>query len=598
MEFVKQLFDAFTTDFSPHRMGCLRNKNSTNPDLSDVELFKALPMKDLWEDADLPAVYFYLRRNKYLMIPPSWEDAISQFDKELDAKVAEANLASLKQQLAAEEPAPVPSAVPGIGAPDIASSSGNFVPGDATKALGNLRLRRSDTVEMLKKSSKYEEQSAPTEISSTPRKPPTSKNLGSIDIVDTPEPSTNKKPSPASGSRAHAERQSRPDVRRQLFPHRRATPKKKVNTPKPDGYWKLLVLSNMNTARVVQAIDVEGVLEKWHIQKRKSDEMGGMVTKQWLIEVRKFTPSMADNAFDWARRNGRLYKSEIHGEEEADIPLEWTWKTSSESGQKIGFASSFSMDATSRISGTDPNCALLDAENEDLGRTTRARQGEAASDSVATAQAGASFKMCFPSLQQNASPLGLLSSYICVLGKKIDLAETVKVSAKSIALGICFGLAQNVQTCLVDMNECYKKLTQAQASAATTDNEKELARCKGNGGGTPAKPKARPKAKGKAKAAAAKAPARGKKRARRYDVECFDKSPGDLDEDDNQEDGFMDELLSGLSGGGYAIAHCNCWANVQDLPMPTPVGCYKGTIYPKWMPGSAIFKNSGTATSS
>ena len=35
-------------------------------------------------------------------------------------------------------------------------------------------------------------------------------------------------------------------------------------------------------------------------------------------------------------------------------------------------------------------------------------------------------RMCFPSLQQNASPLGLLSSYIGVLGKKIDLAETVK----------------------------------------------------------------------------------------------------------------------------------------------------------------------------
>ena len=35
-------------------------------------------------------------------------------------------------------------------------------------------------------------------------------------------------------------------------------------------------------------------------------------------------------------------------------------------------------------------------------------------------------RMCFPSLQQNASPLGLLSSYICVLGKKIDLAESVK----------------------------------------------------------------------------------------------------------------------------------------------------------------------------
>ena len=59
--------------------------------------------------------------------------------------------------------------------------------------------------------------------------------------------------------------------------------------------------------------------------------------------------TMADNAFEWARRNGRLFKSEIHGEEEADIPLEWTWTTSNESGQKTAFASAFSMDVPSRI---------------------------------------------------------------------------------------------------------------------------------------------------------------------------------------------------------------------------------------------------------
>ena len=88
MEFVKQIFDVFTTDSTPHRMGCLRNKNTTNPDLSDVELFKALPRNDMWEDAELPAVYFYLRRNKYLMLPSSWEDAINRFDLELDAKVS------------------------------------------------------------------------------------------------------------------------------------------------------------------------------------------------------------------------------------------------------------------------------------------------------------------------------------------------------------------------------------------------------------------------------------------------------------------------------------------------------------------------------
>ena len=34
--------------------------------------------------------------------------------------------------------------------------------------------------------------------------------------------------------------------------------------------------------------------------------------------------------------------------------------------------------------------------------------------------------MCFPSLQQNVSPLVLLPEYIGVLGKKIDMAERIK----------------------------------------------------------------------------------------------------------------------------------------------------------------------------
>ena len=91
MEFVKQIFEAFATCQTPDSLAALaplRNKNTANPDLSDVELFKALPMKDLWEDAELPSVYFYLRRNKYLVIPSSWEDTIECFDTELDARVS------------------------------------------------------------------------------------------------------------------------------------------------------------------------------------------------------------------------------------------------------------------------------------------------------------------------------------------------------------------------------------------------------------------------------------------------------------------------------------------------------------------------------
>ena len=42
-------------------------------------------------------------------------------------------------------------------------------------------------------------------------------------------------------------------------------------------------------------------------------------------------------------------------------------------------------------------------------------------------------------------------------------------------------LCKNLDSCLKDMNDCYKKLTDIQANAATTDNEKELARRFGEG---------------------------------------------------------------------------------------------------------------------
>ncbi|CAE7578528.1 unnamed protein product, partial [Symbiodinium sp. CCMP2456] len=336
------------------------------------------------------------------MVARSWTNMSDIPEAELDdqIKAATANLANLQKQLAVADPEPVPSPVP--GAPATATSSGEHMPGNPVISLKN--CAKSNTVEMLKGSSKLGEEagqpSAPTEIKSTPRKPASSQAL-SIEIADTPEIPSRGKPSPSTQTQT-----SRPDVRRQLFGSaKRPTPKKKLNAPKPEGYWvRRHFMPNakgevrctphiLDLGKTLEGREqlrkllldhgtfdkIEGVLEKWHIQKKKSAEMGGTVTKQWLIEVR----TMADNAFDWARRNGRLYKSEIHGEEEADIPLEWTWQTSKESGQKTGFASAFSMD--------DPSGSILDGANEDLGKPTDGLQGQTANDSVTTAQAGASF---------------------------------------------------------------------------------------------------------------------------------------------------------------------------------------------------------------
>ena len=71
----------------------LRNKNVTDPAMTDVELFQNMALGDTWDDASIVSVYFYLRRNKHLVIPACWEVPIHEFDKELDAKASRLGLA-------------------------------------------------------------------------------------------------------------------------------------------------------------------------------------------------------------------------------------------------------------------------------------------------------------------------------------------------------------------------------------------------------------------------------------------------------------------------------------------------------------------------
>ena len=86
MAFVRQLYEVFASGTTKHNQGFLRNKNSVDVEKTDLELFKGYRLGDLWEDARLPAIYMYLRRNPHLMIPDSWQATIDDFDHELDEK--------------------------------------------------------------------------------------------------------------------------------------------------------------------------------------------------------------------------------------------------------------------------------------------------------------------------------------------------------------------------------------------------------------------------------------------------------------------------------------------------------------------------------
>ena len=57
----------------------LRKVFAVSPDLSDRENFEAYPVGDLWDDADLFAVFVYLKNYRGLRIPDSWGKTMDDF---------------------------------------------------------------------------------------------------------------------------------------------------------------------------------------------------------------------------------------------------------------------------------------------------------------------------------------------------------------------------------------------------------------------------------------------------------------------------------------------------------------------------------------
>ena len=55
---------------------------------------------------------------------------------------------------------------------------------------------------------------------------------------------------------------------------------------------------------------------------------------------------MADNAFIWAAQRGLKRKNEVHGEEEADIPLDMRWAKTNETGSRVEFQGEAEVDET------------------------------------------------------------------------------------------------------------------------------------------------------------------------------------------------------------------------------------------------------------
>ena len=61
----------------------MRNKKEVAPLMTDKEIFQSMELGDVWWDAELPQLYWYLRKSPTLKIPESWEATISSFEQAL-----------------------------------------------------------------------------------------------------------------------------------------------------------------------------------------------------------------------------------------------------------------------------------------------------------------------------------------------------------------------------------------------------------------------------------------------------------------------------------------------------------------------------------
>ena len=62
----------------------LRNKRHVAPAMTDREIFDSMSLGDCWWDAELPQLYWYLKKKlPNLSIPESWEETMETFEREL-----------------------------------------------------------------------------------------------------------------------------------------------------------------------------------------------------------------------------------------------------------------------------------------------------------------------------------------------------------------------------------------------------------------------------------------------------------------------------------------------------------------------------------
>lgn len=225
-----------------------------------------------------------------------------------------------------------------------------------------------------------------------------------------------------------------------------------------DGRTKLREMMLKNN-QDFSAVELE--LKKFKSVTIGQRKAGQWVTKHHLMNTLNWTKKMADNAFEYASKNNLIRTNEIHGESEAKLVLEDAFSHEQREGEE-------STSKTNMLA-EDPDGQFLESDLPSSSRLAILKHGN--DDDEKPDGAGAnfgSFKLTFPTIQENSSAISVLPSFIEVCGRKIDQTQSVLEKLKTVGSNQANAHASQIQIQLNHMTDVYSKLETLQKECAVS----------------------------------------------------------------------------------------------------------------------------------
>eukprot|EP00435_Cladocopium_sp_Y103_P017743 s3978_g4.t1 len=209
----------------------------------------------------------------------------------------------------------------------------------------------------------------------------------------------------------------------------------------------------------VEAMDVK--VTKMHKKSLDESKGGGWYTKQWLVDNRSWNKTMCDNAWKWAKEHNLWKRNPIHKEEEIKVVIDDEFKFNNHQEHGTEQSGQFQME--------DPDATLLedDPVPEGLKHLVPNVDGGEPEEHAVPHEPHGSFKLVFPTLQQNASVMSVLPTFLDTLSRKIEAAEREKEKQEQRGFDRATQYAKTIGDSVKSMNSLYDQLTALQGEAYT-----------------------------------------------------------------------------------------------------------------------------------